>query len=618
MKMSKTVLLSLALSTMIGARAHAGFFAPLGIAKNVQSHAVKDVYAGIKFHYLDKEDRLLIVNDFLKTVELEYALLPLKEKRVGLDFKKLKAEAISAEEAVESVTATTADRANEEARDRLSFLQAKGNMDFLDRMQKLVAQFQDTHFGIQEKIARPFVYTGLRLFRIDGKIVVGAMEKKFMAMASKLSGADFSRIQLGDEVLAINGQAVENRINELKKYIGASSDEFADSQAIRSLTIRNFAYDSSNSMTIVFKNAGVFKLPLFANTPTDATPRLDALTFFKKFSIPNDTTTIGISFDKTTKQWNDSGLTFEGYSPRKLHLNLKGLNEMAGDDGQPALRTGYYINKGKTYGVLQILTFMTKNVTSGGSQMSFIDGIRNFVMELKENQIPLILDLRVNGGGNGNLPAQVLSVLAPEGAYYPGGTSAFRITSYMRQIQEPGLFQEVVGEDQSFGVTMDELRDMIQKTIDERRTYTPMFAAENIAFDMQKVKGFNNKIVALVTADCISACDKMSFLLKSSGRAVIIGTHTNGTGAGYLSSSELNTKWEDRLRVLETQVPNYLFGVPGNDINQTVFEDNSAETMCSENKPTFADVPYASTMLDVARNSAGWLQKAAQVIESMD
>lgn len=616
MKMSKTVLLSLALSTLLGAQAaHAGVF---GTAKKIQSHAVKDVYAGIKFNYLDKEDRLLIVNDFLKTVELEYALLPLKEKRIGLDFKKLKAEAIAAEEAIESIQATAADRASEEARERISFLQAKANMEFLDRMQKLVAEFKDTHFGIQEKIARPIVYTGVRLFRINGKIIVGSLEKKFLAMAGKLSGTDFSRIQIGDEVLAINGQPVEQRIAELKKYIGASSDEFADSQAIRSLTIRNFAYDAGNSMTIVLKNAGIFKLPLFTNMPKDATPRLDALTYLKKFNVPTDTTTIGMTFDKATKTWNDGALTFEGYATRKLHLNLKGLNEMTGDDGQPALRTGYYMNKGKTYGVLQILTFMTRNVKSGETQMSFIDGIRNFVMELKENQIPLILDLRVNGGGNGNLPGQVLSVLAPEGAVYPGATSGFRMTSYMRQLQEPSFFQEVVGEDQTFGLTLDEMKDQFQKTIDERRTFTPMFAGTVIPFDMAKVKGFNNKIVALVTADCISACDKMSFLLKATKRAVIIGTHSNGTGAGYLSSGEMNTKWEDRLRVLETQVPNYLFGLPGTDIEQTVFDDNSVESMCVENRPTIADVPYAPTMVDVTRNSVGWLQKAASVLETME
>jgi hypothetical protein len=616
MKMSKSALLTLAISTLLTAQAsHAGLFTnPI---KNIQIHGTKDVYAGLAFHYFDRDDRLLIINDFLKTVELEYALLPLKAKRIGLDFNKLKNEAIENENASESILIAAADRSNLAERERVSFLQAKANMEFLDRMQALAAKFQDTHFSVQEKIARPFVYTGVRMFRIDGKVIVGSIEKKFMAMASKLSGTDFSRIAVGDEVLAINGQPVEGRINELKKYVSGSSDEFIDYQAIRALTIRNHNYDSSNSMTITFRDAGVFKLPLFANKAKDSTPRLDAITFFNKVGIPSDSSTIGMSFDKSSKQWLDGAISFEGYTPTKLHLNLKGLTELLGDDGAPALRTGYYISKGKTYGVLQILTFMTKNVKVGDNQVSFIDGIRAFVSELKESQLPLILDLRVNGGGNGNLPAQVLSVLAEEGAIYPGATSGFRMTSYMRQVQEPSFHQDVVGEDQSFGLTMEEMKTFFQKTIDERRDYTPMFAAEVIPYDSVKVKGFNNKIVALVTANCISACDKMSFLLKSSGRATIIGTHSNGTGAGFLSTDELNTKWEDRLRVFETQVPNYLFGVPGKSFETTVFDDNSAETMCSENRPTIADVQYAPTMLDVAKNNIGWLQKAAQVIDSL-
>lgn len=617
MKMSKTVLLTLALTTLFSAQgANAGLFT--NSVKKIPTHGLKDVYAGLKFHYYDREDRLLIVNDFLKTVELEYALLPLKAKRIGLDWASVKSNAIARESAAESILISATDRSNPTERERISFLQARANMEFLDRMQALAAEFQDTHFGIQEKISRPFVYTGVRMFRIDGKVVVGSLEKKLMGMASKLSGTDFSRIRIGDEVLAINGKPVEERVKELKKYVSGSTDEFSDYQAIRALTIRNHNYDASNSVTITFRDAGIFKLPLFANNPKDSTPRLDAMTFFAKYGIPSDSSTIGLSFDKSSKQWLDGGITFEGYSPTKLHLNLKGLTEMVGDDGAPALRSGYFINKGKTYGVLQILTFMTRNVKVGETSVSFADGIRAFIAELKENQLPLILDLRFNGGGNGNLPAQVLSILAEEGAIYPGATSGFRMTSYMRQIQEPSFYQEVVGEDQSFGLTLDDMKNIFQKTIDERSEYTPMFAGEVIPYDTQKIKGFNNKIVALVTANCISACDKMSFLLKSSGRATIIGTHSNGTGAGFLSSSELNTKWEDRLRVFETQVPNYLFGKPGKSYETTIFDENSVEDMCSENRPTVADIQYAATMLDVAKNNVGWLQKAAQVLESLE
>jgi C-terminal processing protease CtpA/Prc len=575
---------------------------------------VRDVYSGVKFNYFDKNDRLIILKDFLQVVELEYALLPLKKERIGLDFEKIKSEAIAKEEVINDIMISSADRKDELKLENIIYLQAKSNMEFLDRMQKLVAEFKDTHFGLQEKISRPFLYNGVRLFRIQGKIIVGSLENKLLALVSKMTGNDFSSIKVGDEVLEIDGQPVEKVIASLKPYLSGSSEEFIDSQAVRSLTIRNFKYDEKNFQRILFKNAGLIKLPFFANRPGDATPRLDAITFFNKHKIPSDGSAIGLTFDKSTNKWTDSSLTFDGYSTRRLHLNLKGLTEFVGDDGSPAIRTGYYINKGKSYGVLQILTFYTKNAKQGNTTIPFLDAIRNFVIEMKENELPLILDLRVNGGGNGSYPARVLSMLAEEGVIYPGATSGFRMTHYMRQVQEPGLFQEVVGEDQSFGLTIDELQSVIANTLEQRKEYTPMFTTEVIPFD-PKVKGFKNKIVALVTADCISACDKMAFLLKSSKRATIIGTHTNGTGAGYLSTGELNTKWEDPLRVFSSTIPNYLFGLPGKNFETTVFEEESVSTMCTENKPTIADVPYSPTMVDVARNNLGWLQKASQVLE---
>jgi C-terminal processing protease CtpA/Prc len=617
--MFKTSLLTVVLvsSAIISHEVSAKTFDPFKNPPAAISQAVKDVYSGVKFNYLDKSDRLLILNDFLQTVELEYALLPLKKERIGLDFEKLKADAIAAENNIGDITLSSEDRSNVDLKDKTAFEQASSNLDFLDRMHALVAQFKDTHFSIQEKIAKPLIYTGVRLVRIQGKIIVGSLENKFLGMAGKLSGADFSNIKIGDEVISIDGIPVEDKINEMKKYVSASSDEFADSQAIRMLTIRSELYEKKNYIKLELKSAGILKLPIFANIPNGSTLRLDAMTYFKKMEIPTDTASIGMIFDKTLNKWSDSGLTFEGYSTRKLHLNLKGLTEYSDDTGAPGLRTGYYINKGKTYGVLQILTFYTTNLKTGNTTLPYIDAIRNFVLEMKDNELPLIIDLRVNGGGNGSFPALVLSLLTEDGVIYPGATSGFRMTEYMRQVQEPGLYQQVVGEDQSEGLTMEQLKDLIDNTLANHLDYTPMFTTEVIPYD-SKVKGFSNKIVALVTADCISACDKMAFLLKSSKRATIIGTHSNGTGAGFLSTEALDTQWVDKLRVISTQVPNYLFGIPGGDFDQVAFGDGSVSKLCSENRPTMADVQYSPTPVDVMRNSLGWLQKAAQVLDGLD
>jgi hypothetical protein len=469
---------------------------------------------------------------------------------------------------------------------------------------------------MSEKIPRPLIYSGLRFYRVQGAVILGSFESKFLKMAMKVTGVDYSRLMIGDQILAIDGVNVESKVNELKPYISGSSEEFIDSQAVRSLTLRNVKYPEKNYMTVTFRNTGTFKFPIFANSSAGSVPRVDAITYFNKIGIQSDATNISINYNAESKQWTDDTLTFEGYSPAKLHLNLKGLTEYLDDSKQPGMRTGYYIKNGKTYGVLQLLTFYTQNFTNAGNVKSFSDAIRGFINELKDENIPLILDLRRNGGGNGNLPAALLGILLPKETVLPGATSGFRMTSYMRQIQDASLHQDIPAEDLTFGVSSDEMKDIMQQTIDEGKDYTPMFAGETVATD-PVVQGFDNKIVALVTADCISACDKMAFLLKSSKRATIVGTHSNGTGAGFLSlSADFNTKWSDPLHVLDTQIPNYLFGIPGGDADTTVFEIGSEERLCSENHPTIADVQYAPTLVDVIKNNTGWLEKAAEVIES--
>lgn len=565
--MKKSLVAALLVSTtMMSASSEAGF---LDIFKSRDSkpntESFRDVYSGLKFTYLDMEDRLLIVNDFLKTIELEYALLPLKAERISLDYKKLKTEAIALEMLQPNITIAPLDKKDEFAREKIAFLQAQSNMEFMDRMQMLVAQFKDTHLNIQEKVSRPMIYCGLRLFRFQGKIYVGSMEKKFLSMAGAGSKTDFSDIKLGDEVLAIDGVPVEKKIEDLKKYIGGSSLEYVDSVAVRSLTMRNFNYEKKNSITITFKNAGVYKLPIFSNKALGETPRLDAITYFNKYNIPSDTIALGMTYDKATNKWNDSNLKFEGYSVRRLALNLKGVVEYLDDDGDPALRTGYYISKGKTYGVMQLMTFSTMQLVSEKGAAPFLDVIRAFVLELKENGSPLILDLRSNGGGYGNYPPALLSILSPATSITPGPTSGLRMTHYIRQIYEPDLYKFIQGEDITLGATVDEVQAIISDALDNNKAYTPMFANMPIGPD-PIVKGFDNKIVALISADCVSACDKTAFLLQDSKRAVLIGTHSNGTGAGFTSSGELNASWEDPLKMFSARIPNYLFGRPGDTV----------------------------------------------------
>ena len=614
--MIRTSILSAILmtSSLLNTQAQAGILDLFPKKINIQSEKFRDVYSGLKFNYLDKEDRLLIMRDLFKTIELQYALLPLKKELIGLNYKEMKSITIAMEESIEDVLLDDKDRQNDDAREKITFLQASSNMDFFDRMDLMIAKFKDTHFGVYTKISRPFIYTGVRLYRMDGRIVVGALEKKFLEMASKLSGTDLSIIKIGDEVISIDGVPIEEKVNQLKPYISGSTEEYIDAQAVFATMFRNNRYEKKNYMRVVFKNAGAIKLPIFANNSVSDTPRLDVITYLNKYKIQSDTTAIGLTFDKTTQKWNDSNISFSGYNTRNLAKNLTATNDYIGESGSAAIRTGYYLNKGKAYAVLQIMTFSTSTVTKGSEKLAFLDALRNFILEVKINELPLILDLRVNNGGNGSYPAQLVSMLAKESDVYAPSTTAMRMTQYTRGLNEGFLVQQVVAENENDEITIDMLQKLIDTALDNRADCTPMYTycapikADSI------IKGFNNKVVMLVTAACISACDKTAFLIKDSKRATIIGTHSNGTGAGFSSSGSLNTEWGDRLSVFSSTIPNYLFGKPGNNINTIIYGDDSVSELCSENKPTMADIEYKSSMIDLKYDNLGWLQKAAEVI----
>jgi hypothetical protein len=112
---------------------------PSQVKKTFNRAGTSNIFSGVNFHYLDKEDRIDIINSFLKRVQSDYSLLPIKEKRIGLNLKKMKAEAIDIENNISSILLLAQDKNNQELREKVSFLQAKQNLEFFDRMAKLVA-----------------------------------------------------------------------------------------------------------------------------------------------------------------------------------------------------------------------------------------------------------------------------------------------------------------------------------------------------------------------------------------------------------------------------------------------------------------------------------------------
>ncbi len=562
----------------------------------------KDAYSGNYFWYYDQTDRIKIFQSLMDSIELDYALLPIKEDRLGFNFQKLNEETLAIEKTIEL--------------EQDPFEQAKSNLRFVDRVKAYIAKFQDTHFSIGTTTPMPAIYTGLRFYEVGGKVLVSSIENKLLSYnASRSKIPAFKNIALGWELTKVNGKPVEETINELSKFVAASSDGFNRMSAINGIGIRRYNYPDRNFVDFTFSNGQTLRFPWYYST-SGIDVRPDVNFFFKRLGYINDKS-VQLNWDDVRKDWVESTPSYVGYSAANIAPLLTETKNYSTSRSGVVIRTGYFTKNDQKYGVLQLTTFVESKVKDNDTNQEklFLDVIKQFIIELKTKNLPLIFDLRNNNGGNGSFPPAILSFLTEAGKTYANRTSGYRITEYMRQLQEPEFYKDFpAGQIYSSGLSDDLFSEMFLTAVKERAIYTPMFSAFDVTMD-QDVGGFENEIVALVTPNCISACDNMTNLLKNNKRAILIGTHSNGTGAGFSSDSRLNTSWTDPRHVFSTTIPNYVFGLPGGNPGQYIFEKDSAWKLCSENKPHQADVIYSTQMIDLTSNNLGWFNKATEVLE---
>lgn len=578
----------------------------------VSASASFDEFSGFEFQYFDQKDRVKTVRRLCEDLENNYALWDLKKELVGLDSKAHCQALIAAEEAV----------GDPDPKDTLA--QAKANLAFFDRVKKFGAGFKDTHFSIRTTVPRSKIYLPLTVSKVDGKYLVTGRSQMILQYIAQFSGGDsVANISIGDELVEFNGKPVVSEIATLLPYQSEGTEQGAERQAIDSMFFRDYAYPLSPIATLTLKSAADekirrFKLRWFYHR----SERLDEKVYFDKIGF-KDVTDLRRKYDSISKKWKIQSLFDEDYVPsRDMGKNLRDVREYLGfNEKSLAIRKGLYIRDGKTFGVLQVFTFIEESVTTAAAsetdaKENFLEVIRNAIKEFKADGVPLILDLRENGGGDGSYPAKVLSMLTPKEKVYPGTTRAFRLTRYIRSLygNTPEDIRKSLGNEVTDGLSDEELIELLNEAVKAKSSLTQAYSDGDIQSDPE-VAGFEAPIVALISPNCVSACDMMATLLKSSGRAVIVGSNTSGTGAGYLSRGSYSEKWSDGFEIFKSSIPNFLFGAPGGPAGQKFFP-GQAKALCTENRPTVADIRYETTLNDVKNGDLGWLQKAVEAIGS--
>jgi hypothetical protein len=303
----------------------------------------------------------------------------------------------------------------------------------------------------------------------------------------------------------------------------------------------------------------------------------------------------------------------------------KHLETFLDESEDPAVRMGEIITpSGVGVCYLQLLTFLPTKLKQEGSDeaVDYLTPIKDFIKETCQAKgLQLILDLRANGGGNGGYPPTLLSILSPANAAFKTVARAYRVSYRGKSIIEQMLFQSSTDSAWSaleLGENVNPITswEAYQKAYATQQKYTEIIGGTPITAH-SKVGGYDGKIVALVTPQCISACDMTAALLQRNQRATLIGTSTNGTGAGYRSTDSLSETWKDSDNFFSIKIPNFIFGVlpeqPAAGEIGLPFE-KFMDTAMLENRPSVAEEQYQLTLNEILGKETGWYKKALEVL----
>jgi hypothetical protein len=552
------------------------------------------VIEGKDFPYYTQAMRIQAITDLARSIQTDYSLLLYKQHTLNVDLDRLGDEALSTEKSLPDVYDEAA--------------QAQGNMEFLDRARKFVANFKDSHFQLDGAQPTASVALGIGIAQIGGKYVVTSLRTPLLK--DQLTQKDYKdQVALGDELVTIDGRAPEDQKQAFEPFLPASSDAFREMLATSSITARDFQLPQKSSADVVLLHRGAtvsLTLPWYSLS----TRRTDQATLFKARGITMisaDTvgeieglkTPVNISTLFVNSQWRTA---IKGLKAEKDFVD-------ASDPSSTVVKFGLLKGAKGPVGFLQIQSFdvdLLQDKASSQGLVKFPELISVIAKMLKTQKISLILDLRNNPGGNPEYAADVLSALAPEKASYSPLSTMYRITELAWETEDAGTSKGLT--DPIKLKAQEAVDDAFKNAIAENKPYTEVLPDDPITAD-PIVGGYDQKIVALTSPNCISACDVMSILLKSSGRATLLGLPTNGTGAGFSSSFEVPT-FTDTNHILTARLPNMLFGRPLRSGESAQIDIESIE---AENRPTQPDAVYEQDITDVTSGNSDLIQAALKL-----
>ena len=488
---------------------------------------------------------------------------------------------------------------------------------FVDRLRACLAGFEDGHLFLSMPQPLPSVSLGIRLRRTgDGKVYVAYRDPGVVRWMKESDRP----LEVGEEVLAVDGRPVAEELAELARFIPASSLGARLERAVDALGRRDFAFPDRRQVTFTVSSGGAVRevvLPWFIGPGAASHPLLAQ--YLKRTGI-GSSDRIDWRADCRGAWFRDRGTT-EGVvrgDPALAGEDAARLTAYRGDGGQLSVRLGMAGADGPPTCYAQILSFHTENLSSGGRTRPFCDVLRDFLRGCRERHLDLILDLRQNEGGYLSHSSSLAAMLTPRETISPGGALLLRATAQNERVYRDRSPMLGTSSPHTQGEGPSEPEQILMAIRDARRAraeFTPAFLEPPLSADAGP--GYQGRVVALVSPGCMSACDRLAGMLQRGHRAVLVGGATEGAGASQQESKDQSARWVDAGGMVGVSIPNAAMGVQRTavvGVTQASAEQ-FFEQLAFENRPVEPDEPYATTRQDLLTHNRGWLEAARAALQ---
>jgi hypothetical protein len=497
---------------------------------------------------------------------------------------------------------------------------------FYDRMRRCTAAFQDGHLLLGAPARLPQVALGVGLRLVGGRVYIANRERKLVSYLKTISGmGDLEAIlAVGNELVEIDGRPVAEALADLAELLPASSAAARLERAVDALTRRDFAFPERRAAALTIAVAGAQRtiaLPWWASP--DAGRHLMTQAWLHRTGVAT-TELLNWRYDPAKDAWDRDAGAPQGYLRTDTILPARdaaALREYQDEDERPAVRLGEVVRRrDRAFCYLQILTFHTEALVSRDGRQPFTAVVEGFVKECKDKELDLVLDLRQNDGGYISHTSALLALLGERQKAYPAGALLLRANTLNQLVyqQRAPVLGGTPARSLDDAYEPRRIADAIGAARRAQQEFTPAFL-EGPLRASEAVGGYGGRVVALVAPTCMSACDRLAALLRSSGRATLVGEPTEGAGGSQQEARNLAVRWSDPEGLLSLSIPNAAMGVQHSlpadgERRAAVSADDFFGSLALENRPIAPDLRYATRLEDITGRNHGWLEKVDGVL----